>query len=166
MRTFITILKRAAGSFGADRCTSFAAASAYYALFSLFPLIVFILSLLGFFIHSPQQREVVVNMIFKLLGQAVDKNSLYTQVNAFAGGRGGLGILSFVTALWSATGIFGAIRTGLNVVWGVTKSRPYVRTVLFDLGMVFAVGILVLLSLAATAVLTAVQGFSQAVLGT
>ena len=165
MKRYLRIFQAAASNFGNDQCTSYAAAIAYYALFSLFPLIVFLISFLGFFLRTEQQREGVVNSIFQLLGQSVDKNTLYTQVNSFAGGRTTLGIVGLVIAAWSASSVFGAIRTGLNVVWNVTRRRPILRTKLLDLGMVVGVGVLIALSFAATAVLAAVQGFSNAILG-
>src|SRR5712691_8814729 len=109
VKTYLAIFKRALVSFGNNQCTSFAAAISYYAIFSLFPLVVFLISVLGFFVHSQKQRESVVDAIFTLLGQGVDKNALYAQVNAFAGGRSGLGLIGLVLALWSASAVFGAI---------------------------------------------------------
>lgn len=165
MGTYFTLFLRAAGGFLEDNCMSFAAAISYYALFSLFPLLIFIISMLGFFIHSDSQRASVVNALFQLLGQGVAKNALYTQVNAVAGGRGGLGLVGLVVALWSASSVFGAIRTGLNAAWDVTRSRPLVPAKLLDLAMVIGVGALMLLSLAATGILTAIEGFSYYLFG-
>lgn len=165
MRAYLTLFRRAIASFFADKCTSFAAAISYYALFSLFPLVLVVLSFLGFFIHSPSQRESAVSVIFRLLGQGVDRNALYTQVNAFAGGRGGLGLASLVVGLWSASAVFSAIRTGLNAAWDVTKLQSYVERKALDLVMVLLLGLLLLLLLAATAFLTAVQHYSSHLFG-
>jgi membrane protein len=165
MRSYLIVLGRAVSSFFADNCTSFAAAISYYALFSLFPLMVFVLSIAGFFIHGQVQRESIVSAIFTFLGQGVDRNLLYTQVSSLEGGHGGLGVFSLVLSLWSASAVFGAARTGLNAAWNVTRSRPAGSTKLLDLAMVLAVGLLMLLSLAATGVLTAIQAFSGQILG-
>ncbi|MGI8549261.1 MAG: YihY/virulence factor BrkB family protein [Dehalococcoidia bacterium] len=165
MSKYLTVLKRAVGSFGKDNCTSYAAATSYWALLSLFPLVVFLLSFAGFFIHSEQQKGQIVDSLFKALGQGVDKNTLYAQVNAHAGGSSAASIIGLLLAAWSASAVFGAVRTGINVVFNVTKARPMLRSKLLDLGMVLGIGLLLALSLAATGVLTALQSFSNQIFG-
>lgn len=165
MGVYVTVLKRAVVSFMQDKCTTFAAAIAYNAIFSIFPLFVFILSVAGFFIHDAHQRQSIVDGLFKVMGQSVDKSALAKQINAFAGGRGALGLLGLVATAWSASGIFGSIRDGLNQVWSATKTRPMLQGKALDLAMVVGVGLLLALSLATTAILTAVQGFGSQIFG-
>lgn len=165
MGKYLTIAKRALSSFGSHNGTSFAAAISYNAIFAIFPLILFILGFLGFFIHSTSQRQQLVNGIFSSLGQGVSKGALSSQVNAVAGGSGAIGIVGLIIAAWSASGVFSQIRTSLNVVWNVTKPRPLVQGKLRDLAMVLGVGLILLLSIVATGVLTAVQGFGNQIFG-
>jgi membrane protein len=165
MGKYVTVLKRAISNYGSHNGTSFAAAISYNALFSIFPLALFLLGFLGFFIHSSSQRESIINNIFSALNGGVSKSALTTQVNAVAGGSAAVGILGLVIAAWSASGVFSRVRTSMNVIWDSTKSRPLVPGKLLDLAMVIAVGALILLSVAATGVLTAVQGFSGQIFG-
>ena len=94
-----------------------------------------------------------------LAGPAVGRSTIATQVDAVAGGRGSVGIFSLIISLWSASAVFGAIRTGLNAAWEVTRPGPIVPRKLRDLGTVVAIGCLVLISLALTGVLTAIEAF-------
>jgi membrane protein len=165
MRKYLTALQRAAASFGSHNDTSYAAAIAYNAIFSIFPLLLLSIAFLGFFFHSPSQRESVVNALFKVLGSSVGKDALRTQVNAVAGGSAALGIVGIIAAAWSATGVFDQIRTSLQIVWNSTKPRPFVQQKLIDFGMLFTVGVLILLSMVATGVLTALEHFGAQILG-
>lgn len=165
MSKYFTVLKRAVSSHGSHKGTSFAAAISYNAIFSIFPLVLFLLGFLGFFIHSASQRQSVIDNLFSAVGGGVSKSALTTQVNAIAGGSAALGIIGLVIAAWSASGVFGQVRTSMNVIWGSTKSRPLVPAKLLDLAMVVGIGLLILLSLIATGALTAVQSFSGQIFG-
>jgi len=165
MRAYLTLFGRALVGFGQDRCMSFAAAISYFALFSIFPLLLFVVSFLGFFVHSPAQREHMVTAVVAVLGPGIGRTALTAGVNAFAGGHGGIGAFGLVVAIWSASAVFGAIRTGLNAAWDVTQPGPIVPRKLRDLATVMAIGCLMLVSLALTGFLTALEGFGPHLLG-
>src|SRR5437879_4448174 len=112
MKTYITVLKRAFQSYGAHNDSSYAAAIAYHAIFSIFPLLLVLLAFLGFFIHDAIQRENLVTGLFGMLGSNVSKDALRDQVNSVAGGSAKLGILGFLIAAWSSTGVFDQLRIG------------------------------------------------------
>jgi membrane protein len=158
MRPYLMLFGRACRSFAQDKCMSFAAAISYFALFSIFPLLLFVISFLGFFVHSATQRESTVNALVVLIGHGIGRTTIAAQVDAFAGGRGGIGVFGLVVSIWSASAVFGAIRTGLNAAWDVTRPGPIVPTKLRDLASVFVIGCLVLVSLALTGFLTAIEG--------
>jgi membrane protein len=165
MRKYLTIFKRAFASYGSHKDASFAGGISYNAIFSIFPLILLAVSVLGFFIHDPAQRQKTVDALFSVLGQDVSRDALRSQVDAIAGGSAKLGILALVAAAWSATGVFDQIRTALQVVFDSNKPRPFAQQKLIDFGMLFSVGLLVLLSIASAAVLTALASFGSALLG-
>lgn len=165
MGKYLTVLKRAVSNYGSHNGTSFAAAICYNVIFSIFPLALFLLGFLGFFIHSTSQRQSIINNLFSAAGGGVSKGALTTQVNAIAGGSAAVGIIGLIIAGWSASGVFSRVRTSMNVIWDSTKSRPLVQGKLLDLGMVIGTGLLILLSLIATGVLTAVQSFGGQIFG-
>jgi membrane protein len=163
------IAQRAFKGYGADRCSSYAAAIAYYALFSLFPLAIFAVTLAGylFLTGDTARQEEVINSIMEALplSEESGRAQLRESLTAVSQGRGGLGLIGLLGAAYSASALFGSVRTSLNTVFKVEQQRPLIQGKLIDLGMVFGLGTLLLLSLALTAVIAAVQTQSERIFG-
>jgi uncharacterized BrkB/YihY/UPF0761 family membrane protein len=64
---------------------------------------------------------------------------------------GKLGLTSLFLLLFTANGIFEPLEVAFNRAWGVAANRPYWQNQLVALGLIFACGILALLSLMFTA---------------
>lgn len=132
-----------------DDCMHMAAGIAYYALFSLFPLLLGLIAILGLLIESAEVQERLLEMasqVFPASAEVVAQN-----MKGVVASRGAIGILSLVGLLWSATAIFAAIRRSLNRAWDVERERPFLKQKLVELGMVTGVGLLFLVSMGATA---------------
>jgi membrane protein len=74
-------------------------------------------------------------------------------------GRRIVGILGFSGLLWFSTWVFGSLRIALNRVFRVEKSRGVLRGIGIDLLMVLLAGILLLLSMILSSVVTFLQGY-------
>ena len=68
--------------------------------------------------------------------------------------------LSVLLLLFTANGIFTPLEVALNRIWGVKQNRSFVRNQVIGLGLIFICGVLVLISVSATAV--SVQSLSSA----
>lgn|GEM_PF-875457 len=143
-------LWRAFRWYGADQAGIFAAAIAYYALFSLLPLAFITLSLLGLLV--PEDR--VVRFVFDQLPLQetpevqADVQRLVSRARNMSPAGLGLGVLLLV---WSASGVFAAVRRGLNATSHRTKTRPYWHEKLIDFALVPSLAVLIGASLALTA---------------
>jgi membrane protein len=151
--------------FQADEGGNMAATLAYYALFSLFPLLLVTLSLLGY-IAAPGSD--VRADILRLAASSLPADA-YTIVEDaltnLTANRGRVGIVGFVTLLLSASGFFGALDKSLDRVWGVrapSQSGGFFASVLSTVrdkalafALVFASVLLVLLSTIANLVIGA-----------
>jgi membrane protein len=158
------ILLRAVKSYGKDHGSSFAAGIAYYALLSIFPLAVFAVTLAGYVLRNdPDAQQRMINALLENLplSGTEGRADLEKALAAVTSGRAGLGLLGLVGAAYSASSLFGAVRTALNTVFKVEKERPLLQGKLLDLGMVFGLGLLLLLSLALTATITIARKFSE-----
>ncbi len=153
------IVTRTVKNFGDDKCSSFAAAVAYYTLLSIFPLIIFAISFAGFFIHGDAETKILNTLMDNLPLDPSSRPQLRDTLAAIAGGRGGLGVLGLVMTAYSASSLFSALRTGLNVIFQVKQQRPMVQGIILDTGMVFGTGVLLLLSLGLTIAIAYVQTF-------
>jgi len=152
-------------NFGNDECLSYAAAIAYWALFSVFPLLILLMGVMGAIVHSPEQREAAIRTLFNALGGSVGEDVLRTQVDALSRNAGKVGLIALAIALWSASSVFSAVRAGIAAVWGTSSKQPLVQGKLLDLAMVLVVGVLVIASVGTTAALTSVSEFSTSIFG-
>jgi membrane protein len=113
-----------------DDVGNMAAALAYHTIFSLFPLLLVTISLVGFVVDPTQFN--VQQQLLDLVGSA-DLRDLITQTLAqFQSNRVGAGLIGLVTLIFAATGIFGALDRAFDVIWearGNSEARGLRATV-------------------------------------
>src|SRR5262245_55419662 len=157
------LLKETYKDFQADEAAQLGAALAYYALFSLFPLLLLLIAGLGYIL---QYWDKAINVQDEILA-AVSQNfspQLSEALNQILGGiknnARAATVIGIVTLLIGASSVFQQLDVSLNRIWGVPRSdQPVgfvasvlktIRTKLFSFGMVLAVGFLLLISMALT----------------
>lgn len=108
-----------------DDCLEMGAALSYYALFSLFPTVLIVLSIVGAFIgpESGAAEQILLFARNSLPPEAysVVDNTL-SQLN-----RNSLeaGIISFLILCFTASGVFGALTRSMNKIWQVDQERKH-----------------------------------------
>ncbi|WP_217912751.1 YihY/virulence factor BrkB family protein [Miltoncostaea marina] len=133
--------------------TRLAAAIAYYALLSLFPLVIVIVAGANALLPVEGVRDEVVDRIVEPLPLSGDGSADLRDVLLEAGeSAGAVGIAGLVGLLWTAGGLMGAIRSGLTEVTGDARPRPFLRGKAVDILMVLVTGLLFLCAAAATIV--------------
>ena len=104
-----------------DRAGGFAALIAYYAFFSIFPLLLALTSILGFLLHDdPERQAKIVDSVFAelpVVGPQIREN-----VSQLAGSGPAL-VVGVVLALWAGVGITLALSRAFDRVWGVPQVR-------------------------------------------
>ncbi|MEF2279376.1 YihY/virulence factor BrkB family protein [Deinococcus sp. YIM 134068] len=124
-----TLIREAALAFGQDKAPRLAAAIAYYALFSLAPLLLFAVAVAGFFLSD---ETVVTNLLgpesLLALNLGEQAASFLRELIANQEGlqRGSLiaTVLGFVTLFLGATGLFVQLQDALNSLWGADPPPP------------------------------------------
>jgi membrane protein len=107
-----------------DKCLEMGAALAYYALFSLFPLILVILSIFGVVIgpNTYAYDQILFLARSNLPSEAYSVvESTLIQLNQ---GSTTAGIVGFVTLLITASGFFGALNQAFDKIWKVQRHQP------------------------------------------
>lgn len=109
--------------FGDDRGGSLAAVLAYYGFVSLFPLLLVVVTVLGFVLHGNEQlqRDVIDSALgdFPVIGSQLRNN-----VKAL-GGNGLALVIGVVASLWGALGVTQAAQNTMAEVWAVPeRDRP------------------------------------------
>lgn len=144
----ITLMWRASQRMGQDDTTHLAAGVAYYALFSLFPLLLGLLAIAGILLKSGGlQREFLDFVANNLPGSAGFIEDNLNQIIRF---RGALGAGAIIGLLWSAGAVFGAITRVVNQAYGIRRDRPFYIAKPRQMGMALAAGVLFILSAAAS----------------
>ena len=162
-RDLVPLLKEVGSEFQKDEAGQLGAALAYYAMFSIFPLLLLLIALLGYVLrYWPTAVDVQAQII-----EAVRTNFsaqvaglLQDILNGVKSKAGGATIVGLVTLLLGASGAFQQLDQSFNRIWNVPAPPPAggivasvwrtVRTKLFSFGMVLAVGFLLLVSMALT----------------
>ena len=145
LNSIINFLYEAVTDFLSKNCVSMAAAISFYALFSLFPLGLAVVSVMAFIIGPDSDRTELAIQMAEVL--PVSSELIGSTMEGIVKARTITGIASFLGLIWASSAAFGAIRRGINTAWGVTRPRPFLRERLIDIGLVFGAGILVLIIL-------------------
>jgi YihY family inner membrane protein len=111
--------------FGEDRGGNLAALIAYYGFFSLFPLLLVLVSILGLVLRNNVSLR--ASIIDSTLAQfPIIGDQLKTNVTGLSGGGTGVALgLGSIAALWAGLGVTQATQNAMNDVWDVpVKTRP------------------------------------------
>lgn len=123
-----------------------AASIAYYALLSLFPLLLLMLSLLGSLTADPSDRDAVVRLVFQYFPRQFE--FITRQLDAFRASTVQIGVGGFVALVWASLGFFNAVTSAVNHAWGVEKRRSFLRHRLVGFVMLLSSGAVLALALA------------------
>ena len=150
--SWLFILRRTVSEFVADQCLDLAAALTYYAVLSIFPALIALVSIL-----SLVGQQSLTDRLVDLVSEAVPQSAMSTLEPVIASLTNapapGLGLLvGLLAALWTASNYVNAFSRAMNRVYGVTEGRPiwklrpamYGLTVLMLLLVAVATSILVL----------------------
>jgi YihY family inner membrane protein len=138
--------------FGQDQAGNLAALVAYYAFFSLFPLLLVFVTILGYVLqHNHPELLSVENSVrsnFPAVGKYLQFTSLHGHLLAL--------ILGLVTSVWSGLGVTNAAQNALDTVWAVPfKARPdFLHSRLRGLVLLVTLGVLFLVATGASGVVS------------
>jgi membrane protein len=150
----VYVLRKTAREFQHDQCTDLAAALTYYAVLSLFPAVLVVVSLLGVFGQGRRTTDAVLDIVSDVApGSMVDTLRPTVQQLVESPSAGLALIVGVLTALWSASGYVGAFGRAMNRIYEVPEGRPVWKLrplqlvlTLAGLVMVAAVGLMLAVS--------------------
>jgi len=119
---------------------------AYYAFFSLFPLLLALIAGGSYFLNSQQVFQNVTQVVQKAI--PISTQLITENLQQVLDIRGTVGIISLLTLLWSASGVFTNLAYSVNLAWPQASRRNFLEKRLVGLGMIAGLGGLLILSLA------------------
>jgi len=162
----IPLFKQTFNEWLEDKAPQLGAALAYYTVFSLAPLILLLLAIVGVLFRSDPSgawTRITQQMGYFLDHSALEVVQQIAQKAAEPNKSAVATIIGIALALFGASGVFGQLQDALNTVWGV-KAKPglgirgFLRSRFLSFAMVGGVCFLLLVSLVIEGLL---KGFSH-----
>jgi membrane protein len=168
----ISLLKQTFSEWLEDKVPQLGAALAYYTVFSLAPLVLLLLAIVGFLFRNDPAgawQKVTEQMSYFLDKSAIDVVQGIAQ-KASQPNKGVVATsIGILLALFGASGVFGQLQDALNTIWGV-KAKPgvgimgFIRSRFLSFAMVAGVCFLLLVSLVLESLLKSLSHYVQAML--
>ncbi len=148
------IAKKTLREFTKDQCPDLAASLTYYAVLSLFPALLALVSLLGIFGQADKTTGALLEIVQGFApADTVEAIREPVQKLTSSPAAGLTLVIGLLTALWSASGYVGAFARAMNRVYEIDEGRPFVKLRGTVLGVTI-VNLLIVVVLAAMLVLT------------
>src|SRR5215510_11083273 len=154
-RSLWSILKGTTDNWLEDQASSISAALAFYCAFSLAPLLIIVVTFIGWIVGSELAYSYLGSQVTLLFG----KQSADLLLSAMKSSQSMDGIwatlVSVVMLLVGASTVFAALESALQQIWGGREGLPrgwraFVRARLVSFGFILAIGFLLLVSLTLT----------------
>jgi YihY family inner membrane protein len=132
-------VKRAVREFRTDNLTDWAAALTYYAVLSIFPGLLVLLSLLG--LAGQSTTDALIDNVGQATPGSV-RQVVITSIRELQTGRNTAGITAVIgiaAALWSASGYIAAFIRASNAIYDVPEGRPAWKTLPLRIGITLLV---------------------------
>ena len=150
--SLLQTLKRTMTEFSEDNLTDSAAALTYYAVLSIFPALLAMISIVGL-VGNPQTIIKTLTDVVSSIGPASAVDTFKGPIAGLTKSSGTAGIMVIVgiaAALWTASGYVGAFMRASNVIYEVEEGRSFIK--LRPLQMLVTLVLVVLLALVLVAV--------------
>lgn len=171
LRSAWTLVRQAGKDYMDDKGARLAAALAFYALFALAPLLLVLIAVAGLVFGTEDVRDALIGQASGLVGSE-GGDFLRSMVDNAGQGKSGVAgaLIGTIALLFGATGAFVQLQDALNTVWEV-KPKPglsileRIQRRLGTFAIVMAVAFLLLVSLAASAAVSSLSRWNDALPG-
>jgi membrane protein len=136
--------RRALGGFAQHHGPEVASGMAYFAILSLFQVIVLGVVAFSFLIGEGEARRVVIGRLEATL--PLQPGTIGSVVDSIIETRGGITVVSVAILAWGALGFFGALTTGVGRAFATPTRRPFWQDKLIGLLLLVSAGALALIA--------------------
>jgi len=167
VKKLFNLLKATFKEWKEDKASRLAAALSYYTIFSLAPLLLVAITIVGFVMDPGDIEGELYAQIEDLIGmEGADMVRTMVDNAAASESKGLAAVVSIVTLLIGATGVFMALKDSLNTIWDVRPAPGRgIKGMLKDRALAFSlipgIGFLLLVSLIADTVLSVISRYAS-----
>jgi membrane protein len=169
MHTVWSLISQTFNEWMEDKAQRLGAALAYYAAFSIAPLLIIIVAIVDLF-----YRGDTLGRVQSQIAMVIGSNAAETLVATIRGARSSGGgvtatVISIISLIVGATGVFASLQDAMNTIWEVTPKPRQIwadvlRTRLLSFALVLAICFLLLVSLVISAALAAITAYFRTVI--
>lgn len=158
IKIFLKLLKKSYVSWNKNEPYARSATIAYYALFSLPSLLIIVVSIAGYFFGKEAVQGRLTGQIGEFIGED-SANAIEKMIeNAALSEDSTLAIIfGFAMLIFGATGVFFQLKVAMNNIWNIAAKKTNFLMLVLDrvisLGMIFVIGLLLLMALVISALL-------------
>lgn len=127
-----------------------AAGIAFFTFLSIFPLLLALGVVLGYFLENPALRDQILSYVFQSFPAL--SGVVQSTIESFIRAKGSAGLIALVGLLWAGTGLYGGLAGAINAVYGVKETRNVVIQRLMGLFVFIVIMALLLVSFGATSI--------------
>jgi membrane protein len=158
LATFVlSVIHDAVQRFGEVRATEAAASITFYAIFSLFPLLIALIAAGSFVLEIERVQQWVLDVVVEVF--PVAQNLIERNIRGVLEKRGTVGIIALLGLVWSATGVLTVLARNINLAWPRAEQRSFMEDRLIALGMVTGLAVLLVISLISSTVFSILARF-------
>jgi membrane protein len=168
VRIVFELIRDAGLKWNDDKASIFAAALAYYTMFSLAPILVLAVAIATRVLRQANVQELIINLTAQNLGQGV-ADFIAGMLQGSIQQSSGLvpSLISAGILIWGATGVFNHLKRALNTIWGVEPEPHtglgglvyFARTRLSAFVLVLGIGFLLIVTFLANTILSILNGY-------
>lgn len=141
----VRILRIALYRFGYSNATQSAAGMAFYAFFSLFPLLLFLVVGTSFILENETAYKNVMQYIYEVLPTA--QSLVEANINQVLELRGAVGLLGLLGFLWSSSSFFSILARNINQAIPQADRRNFLEDKVLAFSMIGLLALLLALSI-------------------
>jgi len=159
----VQLFKDTLAEWGRHKATMLSAALSYYTIFSLAPLLIIIIAVVGLIVGNSSAHDQIMSQISSQLGGDVAQ-LLQTMVSSNTKGNQGIiaTVIGLIMLLAGAAGVFIQLKGALNIIWdvpekpasGIQGILKSIRDEFLSFAMVLGIGLLLLVSIVVSTVLS------------
>jgi membrane protein len=130
----VDIILTAGKSFDEQHGAEAAASISYYSLFSMFPLLLFLVSILGFFINEIGAPIEIAELITQAI--PISRDLVYNNLIQILNARSLGGIIGLIGLMWAASSVFITVSRNINRAWSDASIRNVIQNRLVAFTMI------------------------------
>jgi membrane protein len=145
------VIVRTVRRFSENYGSSAASSISYYALFSVFPLLIVVVALASTFLSEQMVQKEVMDFILRTI--PITSEVLLQEIDRLLQSSTTLNVLAVLGLVWSASGVFTTLVWHINRAWGLEDTRAWIYSYIVALGLVIGLVLLTVLSVVGTVIL-------------